>query len=125
MKNRSNFSYLIYLVALFLLFSWVSGIFGLGTDDLSYSQIVDLFENEQVKSFTVQGEKIELKLHAPVGGDDTLLCTLGDPDLFRQEMSELIRAQSAAGILESYQYLPTEQFSPMDLVMPLLISGSS
>ena len=123
MKNRSNFGYLIYLVALFLLFSWVSNAFGLGMDNLSYSQIVDLFENEQVKSFVVQGEQIELTLHTPVDGEDKLVCVLGDPEVFQADLGELIRAQNQSGILVSYNFLPADQIQPMDFVMPLLISG--
>ena len=123
MKNRSNFGYLIYLVALFLLFSWVSNAFGLGMDNLSYSQIVDLFENEQVKSFVVQGEQIELTLHTPVDGEDKLVCVLGDPEVFQADLGELIREQNQSGILVSYNFLPADQIQPMDFVMPLLISG--
>ena len=123
MKNRSNLSVLIYLAVLFLLFSWISGAFGLGVDDLSYSQIVELFENEQVKSFTVQDNQIELELHTPIDGDSRLLCVLGDVEAFRQDLGELIRSQSEAGILVSYNFLPADETEPMDYVFPLLIVG--
>ena len=123
MKNRSYLSYIVYLSLLFLLFYWASGAFGLGQADLSYSQIVDLFEAEQVKSFTVQENTIELKLHTPVDGKDSIVCVLGDPELFRQDLSELFREQSASGILEEYQFLPAQQTSPWDFFFPLLIAG--
>ena len=123
MKNRSNFGYLVYLLAIFLLFSLVSNIFGLGMDDLSYSQIVDLFENQQVKSFVVQGEKIELTLHTPIDGKDKLLCVLGDQEAFRADLGELIRQQNQSGILDSYNFLPVAQMQAMDFVLPLLIVG--
>ena len=123
MKKSSFFSFLIYLALLFVLFSWITNAFGLGAPDLSYSQIVELFENEQVKSFTIQDHQIELKLHTPYDGEEELLCVLGDVDAFRDDLGELIRTQSEAGILERYQYLPEDQTVPMDFVFPLLIVG--
>ena len=123
MKHRSYFSYFIYLAVLLLLFGWVSGAFGLGMTDLSYSQIVDLFEDGQVKRFTVQENEIEMELHTPVDGKDEITCILGDPELFREDLGPLIRAQSESGVLESYQFLPGEKFSPMDFVFPLLTAG--
>ena len=106
MKNRNYLSYLIYLSLLFLLFGWASGAFGLGQADLSYSQIVDLFESEQVKRFVVQDNQIELELHTALEGKDTITCLLGDPELFRQDLGALIRAQSASGITRMSAPLP-------------------
>ena len=55
MKNRKNFSLIIYVVVLVLLFSWLLGLFGSGHDGLTYSQVVAMFRQEQVRSFTVEG----------------------------------------------------------------------
>ena len=123
MKKRGNFTILIYLVVLFLLFSWISGAFGLGMNDLSYSQIVDLFEAEQVKRFTVEDNQIEMELYTPYDGDDKLVCVLGDVDAFRADLGALIRSQSQAGILVSYDFLPSDETQPMDYVFPMLIVG--
>ena len=123
MKNRSNLSFLIYIAVLFLLFSWISGAFGLGEDDLSYSQIVELFEAEQVKSFVIQDDQIQIELHTPIDGDSRLLCGLGDPEVFWQDLGELIHAQREAGILVSYDVLAADDTEPMDYVFPLLIVG--
>ena len=108
---------------LFLLFSWISGAFGLGEDDLSYSQIVELFEAEQVKSFVIQDDQIQIELHTPIDGDSRLLCGLGDPEVFWQDLGELIHAQREAGILVSYDVLAADDTEPMDYVFPLLIVG--
>ena len=123
MKNRINLSFLVYVAILLMLFAWVTDAFGLGAAKLSYSQIVELFEKEQVKSFVIQEDQIQLTLHQPLNGDDTILCTLGDVDTFRHDLGDLIQEQRAAGILVSYNYLPAEQTSPMDFVFPLLIAG--
>ena len=123
MKKRSLITLVLYIGVLALLFSWVSGVFGGGTDSLSYSQIVQLFRDEQVKSFTVDGQMIYLELHNPYNGEDELLCQLADGDSFRLEMQQLLQAQQDSGILESYHFVPQEQFSVFDLILPLLIVG--
>ena len=96
MKNRSILSPIIFIAVLTLLFCWVFGVFGSGTADVSYSQIVQLFHDEQVKSFVVKDQKIDLKLHNPYKGDTRLVCALADPESFRQEMAGR-KPQPAAG----------------------------
>lgn len=123
MKRRTSFPYLIYLSVLLLLFAWANGAFGLGKNNLSHAQIVDLFEAEQVKSFTLQGNQIRMELYTPLEGKDSILCSVGDPEAFQADLGELIREQNESGILVDYNYLPTEQFAPIDLVFPLLIAG--
>ena len=123
MKKRTSIPYLVYLMALLLLFSWANGAFGLGRNNLSHAQIVDLFEAEQVKSFVLQGNQIRMELYTPVEGKDTINCAIGDPDAFQADLGDLIREQSDAGILVDYNYLPAEQYAPIDLVFPLLIAG--
>ena len=123
MKNRKNFSLLIYVAALCLLFSWASGLLNIGGSDVSYSDIVELFETEQVKSFTVSGKTIRLELHTPYNGETELRESLADPESFRAEMNALFREQKEKGILESYDFIPEAEPSAFDLVMPLLTVG--
>ena len=123
MKNRKIFPMLVYLAVLVLLMSWISGGLGMNRAKLSYTQIVDLFEQEQVKSFVIQGSTIELSLHGAYDGESKLLCTLGDPDYFLAQMEPLLKEQTDRGVLEQYNFLPEESVTPMDYVMPLLIAG--
>jgi len=123
LKNRRYIPFLVYVIAMFLIMSWVSGAFGDGTDDLAYSEVVSLFENEQVKSFEVQDDIIALKLHSPYRDETNLTATIGDADQFRAEMNALIRQQSEAGILESYRFHADTKDSPYDLVLPIIIAG--
>ena len=124
MKKRSFISLVIYLALLVLLFSWFTGLFGGASDDLTYSQIVQLFKEEQVKSFVVEDQRIQLKLHNPYNGKTTLVCSLADAELFRQEMTELLQAQQESGVLESYDFRPADESSAYDLILPLLIVGA-
>ncbi|MBE6923202.1 MAG: ATP-dependent zinc metalloprotease FtsH [Ruminococcaceae bacterium] len=106
-----------------LIMSWALGAFDSAADDLSYSDILQLFENEQVKSFTVSSNIIQLELHNPVDGETELREHLADPESFRAELHDLLRDQTERGILESYDFLPEAKFSPFDLVFPLLTVG--
>ena len=123
MKNRRMLPMLVYLLALVLLMSWASGGFGMRTTKLSHTQLIDLFETEQVKSFVIQGSKIELTLHGTYEGKEKILCELGDPEYFLAQTEELRAAQMESGILTGYNFLPEVPVPPMDYVVPLLIAG--
>ena len=123
MKNRKMLPMLVYLLALVLLMSWASGGFGMRTTKLSHTQLIDLFETEQVKSFVIQGSKIELTLHGTYEGKEKILCELGDPEYFLAQTEELRAAQMESGILTGYNFLPEVPVTPMDYVVPLLIAG--
>ena len=124
MKNQSRLiPILIYVAVLTLIFSWVTGAFGMGTEKLAYSEILELFQTEQVRSFVVSEDTITLKLHQPYNGESTITTGLADPEAFRRELGELFRQQYDAGILEQYQFEPEEGFSPYQLIVPLLIVG--
>ena len=123
MKKKSFIPVLIYAAILVLLLTWISGGFGGGKSDIAYSQILELFQKEQVKSFIVEDQTIYLELHNPYDGETELLCDLADPEQFRQEMSDLFRQQLESGVLESYDFIPGTRASAYDLVWPLLIVG--
>lgn len=123
MNFRRILPLLIYMAVLLLLFGWISGAFGFGSNDLAYSEIVELFQQEQVKSFIVHGDEIQLDLHEPYKGKTRLTAGLGDTELFHQDLDEIIRSQSADGVLEGYTYLPVQTTKPLDYVLPLLIAG--
>ncbi len=123
MRNRRFIPMLVYLLVLFLIMAWAGNGLGLNRTNLSHTQLIQLFEAEQVKSFTIQGNLIELQLHGTYDGEDELLCTLGDPELFKEQTRELLAEQTESGVLEDYNFLPTESVTPMDYVMPLLIAG--
>ena len=122
MKNRV-FSTLIYIAVLVLAFSLILRFFGVGSNNLTYSEIVELFQNEQVKSFVVEDNTISLELHSEYKGEREILSPLADPEGFRQSMWELIQKQADAGILESYDFVPDKAVGPYDYILPIIISG--
>ena len=101
MKKRRAIPVFIYVLVLALIFSLVSTLLAGNRDDLAYSDLVRLFEAEEVQSFYVSGDTIVLNLYHPYQGKTELKTTIADSDAFRREMWDLIQAQRAAGILES------------------------
>ena len=112
MKIRRFIPLILYMLVMFLVFSWTGNLFGNGANDLSYSQVVGLFRDEQVKSFVVSEDTITLELHNPYNGETRLTANMANPESFRAELSDLFLEQTDAGILESYDFLPDEGFSP-------------
>ena len=124
MKKRSSISIFLYLAVLLILGSWALQAFADAQDSVTYSQVVDLFQAEQVKSFVVSNQEIRLELHNPYDGEYKLTADLADAERFRQEMWDLIQQQQASGVLESYDFRPETGFSAFDLILPLLIVGA-
>ena len=123
MKNRKHSPFIIYIIAMCLIMSWISGLFGDGTDGLSYSEVVSLFQNEQVKTFEVQDDIIAMELYTAYNGKTSLSASVGDADQFRNEMNDLFLAQKDAGILQSYHFHPQTGIDPYDFVLPITIAG--
>ena len=121
-KQRSFLSVLIYIALIVTLLSLIMGFFGTSSG-IPYSQVEDFFRNEQVKSFTVDGNTITLELNVPYKGDTSVTAELADPALFREEMHDLFLAQKEAGVLESYHFAAESPASAYDLILPLLIVG--
>ena len=123
MKIRKYLPLILYLLVLFLVFSWAGNLFGMGANSLSYSQVVELFRSEQVKSFVVSENTITMELHNPYNGETRLTANMADPESFRAELGSLFQEQTDAGILEKYDFLPEEGFAPYQLIFPLLVVG--
>ena len=123
MKKRSPISMILSLGVL-VLFLWsIFSLFSTAGNKVSYSQVLDLFQNQQVKSFVVSGKQIRLELHAPYNGETSISTGLSDPEQFRQEMWDTIQEQHSAGILESYDFVAEKEPTAYSLILPLLIVG--
>ena len=123
MKNRRFIPMIIYVAVLVLVFSWTTGLFSQKGATLSYSQVVDLFRTEQVKSFVVEDQTITMELYTPISGKSTITTTLADPQSFRLEMNDLLQSQRESGVLQGYDFVPEKGFSASELIFPLLTVG--
>ncbi len=122
-KNRKIISIIVYVAVLALFFSWMLGAFGFGTDKVPYSQVLDLFRNEQVRSFVVEDSVLYMQLHTPYKEKDSLTVKLADPENFRQELNTLLQEQTESGVLESYDFVAKDSVKPFDYVLPIIVAG--
>ncbi len=70
--------------------------------ELSYSQIIDLFEDKQVESFVISGNELYLYLREPYEGHTEISRNLRDVDQFYADLGDLIRQQKDSGVLTEY-----------------------
>ncbi|MDD6543696.1 MAG: ATP-dependent zinc metalloprotease FtsH [Clostridiales bacterium] len=90
---------------------------------LAYSDVLDLFENERVESFVLQGDTLTLTLYGSEAEQaGTATAKIGDIETFHKDLDETIAAQSAAGVLKSYNYMPAANSIWMT-AMPYLLVG--
>ena len=90
---------------------------------LAYSDVIDLFENERVESFVLQGDTLTLTLYGSEAEQaGTATAKIGDIETFHKDLDETIAAQSAAGVLKSYNYLPAAN-SIWKTALPYLLVG--
>ena len=122
-KNNKPIVIILYIAIVALLLWMVLGVFDIGGNDLTESQMIELFRDEQVESFVVKDHTITLFLHNPYQGETRLTTELADVDAFRHEMSDLLKSQTESGVLESYDFRAESQRSAFELVIPLLIVG--
>ena len=123
MKKRKIIGVILYASLLALTLLWVLRLFGVGINEVPYSEVVRLIRSGQVQSFVVEDRTIELTLNAPVEGKMVVSSTLADPGAFLQEMDDELQKQLDEGTLESYHVNPAKRTSPYDYIIPLLVVG--
>ena len=123
MKNRKAIPLIVYLLLLFAVFSWANNLFSDNLSQIPYSQVVELFRQEQVKAFEIQDDVITMELHGTLNGENIIKASLAYPEHFLTEMGGLLQEQKASGVLEYYSLSPAESFSPYDLILPLILAG--
>ena len=59
--------------------------------EYTYSEIEELFRQEQVKSFCLEGDELTLNLYSPDSdGNTTIKKTLPNPSWFREDLGDLL-----------------------------------
>ena len=129
MKN--NMKVILMYVVFILAITWlVSSFFpAKETETLTYSDVLSYFENEQVKSFSVDtNNRLTMTLRPETAGekDKTVTYVLRDLSLFVHDTEETVKAQKASGVIESYDYKPVEvnwwaSFLPYLIMMAVFI----
>ena len=100
-------SFLVLLVVLAVVLLLVSSLLTPNsTQSLQYSDVLDLFRNEKVASFTLEGSSLTMQVRGDGDTTSTVTAKIGDTEQFRADLDDLIAEQYAAGTLKSYNYLP-------------------
>ena len=100
-------SFLVLLVVLAVALLLVSSLLTPNTtQSLQYSDVLDLFRNEKVASFTLEGSNLTMQVRGDGDTTSTTTAKIGDTEQFRADLDDLIAEQYAAGTLKSYNYLP-------------------
>ena len=123
MKRRKIFSTIAYILLLSVAFSWMLGLFDGGGDKLAYSQVVELFQTEKVKSFELDEYILTMELHSQYQGKTQLKTRVSDPAGFREDLGTLFLEQKASGVLEAYNITPVTGWRPFDFLLPMLLAG--
>ena len=113
--------YLAVVVALlFLTSNFLTG--GLGTQP-SYAQILEYFETEDVRNFTLSKDgTLTMELYSK-GAEELVTAKVGDVDQFHKDLDALIQQQSEDEILVDYNYLTAKEKFDWASVLPYVLLG--
>ena len=124
MRQKSNHRdyvfYLILLLALLGFFWYFTSQHS--TASVPYSQMVELFQSEQVSSFTVQNNVVTMELKSEVDGKKEASCAISDFTAFYEDLNPLVQAQKKSGVLTSYDYKKDTQSVNWVTLLPSLLS---
>ena len=93
--------YLIIILILLAVISYLTD--QRSPEKVTYSEIYDYFQNEQVRAFTLRGDELIAELK-----DGTVIeyqVPTQQQDVFQRDLGALIVEQNEAGIIEEYDYL--------------------
>ena len=122
MTQTKRPNYVLWMLCVFMLLSAASYFFRPKEPEISYAEVVQLFEQEKVKSFTVQDTTLTIKLREAVDGKTELRKELYDFDLFYDDLNDLVVEQKAAGILEDYNYSANHSPNYLAIALPYVIA---
>ena len=125
MNNQKNtlLPSLLFLVVVAALVLVVGRLSSAPAKQLSYSEVLDLFETEQVESFVLEGSTLTLTLRDAGANTSSPYAKIGDTETFHKDLDALIAEQSAGGVLTSYDYLPEPPAPWYRAALPYVLAG--
>ena len=104
-KSRSNLVFFFLIFVILGVSVWAMGLSTTDTEEYSYSDIRDLFEAHQVKSFTLTDNTLTLTLRdQDANGSNQRTFHIASFSVFYQDFNDLVTQQYEDGILEHYDY---------------------
>ena len=125
MNNQKNtlLPSLLFLVVVAVLVLVVGRLTSSPAKQLSYSEVLDLFKEEQVESFVLEGSTLTLTLRDADANTSSPYAKIGDTETFHKDLDALIAEQSASGVLTSYDYLPEPPAPWYRAALPYVLAG--
>jgi cell division protease FtsH len=87
-------------------------------NDISYAKMRQLFEEKQVKEFSI----VDTRLTAKLSDGKTATCELYDFALFYEDMNELVVQQKAEGVITDYDYHADHSTNWLRLLLPYALA---
>ena len=89
---------------------------------VDYAQARQLFVQEKVQRFTVEGNTLTLELREALQGSKTVRHELYDFQLFQDDLMPLVLEQSEKGIIEGYDFYQDHSVNWLATLAPTLIT---
>ena len=124
-KQFKPAAFLFYALILIVCFASISTLLQPpGLPEIEhYSDVISLFENEQVESFTIKDGVLTMKLREPYEDSDEVEHELASFTVFYDDLGDLIQQQREDGILSYYQLDPPSETPWILTVLPYLLMG--
>ena len=116
--KRINFRSIFFLVICLLLVLYLARSMT-RQGDIPYSEMRQLFVQEKVQSFTINGTR----LTATLKDQTTAACQLRDFDLFYDDLNNLVVEQYAKGIITSYDYPYASSTNWLQVLLPYVLAA--
>ncbi len=120
-KMIKGLGFYILILAILLATIWV-----LSADEplrsVTYSDVIELFKEEKVDSFYVEGKTLYMHLtEKQEDGSEILSHTLYDFSVFKADLGGLIQLQKEMGVLEEYDFIPVQSNPWWATILPYVI----
>ena len=116
--KRINFRSIFFLVICLLLVLYLARSMT-RQGDIPYSEMRQLFVQEKVQSFTINGTR----LTATLKDQTTAACQLRNFDLFYDDLNNLVVEQYAKGIITSYDYPYASSTNWLQVLLPYVLAA--
>ena len=122
-NKASGFSFIFLVLVIVVCLSWLWQADTRGTQ-LDYAQVYQLFQQERVESFTIDANNtLTMNLTDELNGSKTVRYRLHDFQLFYDQLDDLVKEQSAKGIIKSYDYPPPETTNWLEVLLPWVLTA--
>ena len=124
MKKGRIVPIFVYVIVLTLVFMGILSLFTAGSGEMEYHQVLAQINEKNVKTIELNGNRLVMELHEPVGEKEKVRHDLADPDGFWLKYEDTFQKLQAEGVLSSYDRKGDRETSPYDYIIPIIIAGA-